>query len=96
MKASELQDKIRHYHWLKGLAEDYDNQLFRLQREGKAVTVDYIGFTCRSEKTEVLRFNSHRTISPAPFIKAIEKCLKDIKAEMVALRDEIEKIVELD
>ena len=96
MKASELQDKIRHYHWLKGLAEDYDNQLFRLQREGKAVKVDYIGFTCRSDRSERISFNCHRTISPVPFIKAIEKCLKDIKAEMVALRDEIEKIVELD
>lgn len=96
MKASELSDKIRTYRWLKELAEDYDRQLNRLKKEGDAVKVDYVCFTCRSDRIEQIKFNCHRTISPVPFIKAIRECLNDVRKEMGALREEIEKVVELD
>lgn len=98
MKASELKQKFDRYEWLEDMAGYYEEHLEKLQKEGEYVTVDSIKFRCRSERAEEFKFNPHRTISATPFIKAIEQCLKDIKAEMDNIRAEIEKIsvVELD
>ncbi|MBO7323290.1 MAG: hypothetical protein J6U51_06895 [Bacteroidales bacterium] len=98
MKASELNDMIRQYHWGKEILEEYEKMYARLTKERKEyITIDSVRFTNRGgTETINLRLNPHRSIDPQPFLDAFVEQINSIKKDLATLRSEIEKVVELD
>lgn len=98
MKASDLNDMIRQYHWGEEVLEEYEKTYARLIKEKKEnLTIDCVTFSNRGQVGTIkLRLNSHRSIDPQPFLDAFAEEINSLKKDLAALRAEIEKVVELD
>lgn len=98
MKASELNDLIRQYHWGKEILDEYETTYSRLIKERKEdITIDCVTFSNRGQVGTIkLRLNPHRSIDPTPVLDAFAVQINAIKEDLATLRAEIEKVVELD
>ena len=91
MKAEEINEAISHYRWLAGIIIKYEGQLHRFETSKRYLKVEKIIFTDCGDP-ETFEFNTHRTISPEPFIDAVRQCIEDLKNEMEQIREKYDTI----
>ena len=81
MKFDELEQKIKHYRWLKEIAEHYNDMVSLIEREKDHFKIEAFSYSARGD-ARVFQANPHRTI-PYKFI------LDGLKAELETINAEI-------
>ena len=90
MKFKELQQNMEAYEWLKGIAEDYQNGIDRIDAEGDYFKVQDVLYSARGD-TQSLKINCHRPISHVYIREGLQEALNGIKAELNDLENELKE-----
>lgn len=87
-KFDDLEQKIRHYRWLKEIADNYDSMLKLIDREKDSFTIYGLIYAARGD-TRSFQVNPHRTI-PYKFIyDGLKAELEIINAEIAECEKEL-------
>lgn len=87
-KFDELEQKVRHYRWLQGIADNYENMLKLIDREKDYFTIYGLTYAARGD-TNNFQVNPHRTI-PYKFIyDGLKVALETINTEIAECEKEL-------
>lgn len=90
MKIEDIEKKVSLYRWLQGIAEEYQDMIDLIEREGTYFNVVGISYSICDE-TRSFNINSHRPISNRYIKEGLEEAIRDIRKEIEGLRAELEK-----
>lgn len=89
MKFDELEQKIRHYRWLKDIAESYQDMVHLIERERDNFTINAFSYSARGDGT-VFQVNPHRTIPYKYILDGLKAELETINAEITECEKDLQ------
>ena len=88
MTFKEIEDKVRTYKWLQGIAKDYQSMLEKIVTNEDCFTVEGILYSNCGD-TQQFNLNTHRSI-PVRYIKeGLKDILDSIRREMAEIEKEL-------
>lgn len=90
-KINDIEEKVRKYRWLKGIAEQYEEMAEKIERQKDYFKI--IGITYENRGESRFSFNPHRPISCTFILDGINDALDGVRKEIDELEQEIERLV---
>lgn len=88
-KFDELAEKVHHYRWLQGIADEYRDMIGLIEREKEFFTIEAFSYSARGD-TRVFSINNHKTIPYWFILDGLQSELRDIEMEMKNIEIELE------
>ena len=86
---ASVEEKIGRYKWLKGIADEYEQMIKLIEREGDAFVVYGIDYAARGD-IRSFTVNSHRSIPHTFILDGFKAALTGIKEEMAQIEKELQ------
>ena len=88
-KFDDLEQKIRHYRWLQGIADNYESMLKLIDREKDYFIIYGLTYAARGDTTN-FQVNPHRTIPYKYIYDGLKAELEAINAEIAECEKELQ------